>query len=82
MQPTEQKNKKMDFDVFYCEINHFSTFENTAHPAIQTCMIYYKKSSLYWRYYDEVCNEWLGLTQPLRAWSTEVRRNVTAVASR
>ena len=40
-----------------------------------------KKSSLYLRYYAEACNEWWGLSPPLRAWTTQLQRSITAVAS-
>ena len=40
------------------------------------------KSSLYSLYYAEACNEWRGPSPRLSAWATQLRRNVSAVASR
>ena len=40
------------------------------------------KSSLYLWYYGEACNEWRGPSPRLSARATQLRRNVTAVASR
>ena len=40
------------------------------------------KSSLYSPYYAEACNELRGPSPRLRAWATQLRRNVATVASR
>ena len=40
------------------------------------------KSSLYSRYYAKACNEWRGPYPQLSAWTTQLRRNVAAVANR
>ena len=40
------------------------------------------KSSLYSPYYAEACNELRGPSPRLSAWATQLRRNVTTVASR
>ena len=40
------------------------------------------KSSLYWRYYAEACNEWWSPSPRLSVCATQLRRNVAAVASR
>ena len=40
------------------------------------------KSSLYSSYYAEACNELRGSSPRLRAWATQLRRNVATVASR
>ena len=39
------------------------------------------KSSLHWRYSAEACNEWRDPSPQLSAWTTQLRRNVAAVAS-
>ena len=41
-----------------------------------------KIKSLYSRYYAEACNEWWGPSPRLSAWTTQLRRNIAAVASR
>ena len=38
-------------------------------------------SSLYLRYYTEVCNKWHGPIPRLGAWAIQLHRNVTAMAS-
>ena len=43
---------------------------------------YQIKSSLYSPYYAEACNELQGPSPRLSAWTTQLRRNVAAVASR
>ena len=40
------------------------------------------KSSLYYRYFAEACNEWRGPFPLLSAWATQLRRNNATVASR
>ena len=40
------------------------------------------KPSLHSRYYTEACNEWRDPSPQLSAWTTQLRRNVAAVASR
>ena len=40
------------------------------------------KSSLYSRYYAEACNELRGPSPQFSAWATQLRRNITTVASR
>ena len=40
------------------------------------------KSSLYSRYYTEACNGWRDPSPRLSAWSTQLQRNIEAVASR
>ena len=40
------------------------------------------KSSLYSRYYAEESNEWRGPSPRRSAWATQLRKDVTAVASR
>ena len=41
-----------------------------------------QKTSLYSRYYAQACNERRGPSPRLSAWTTQLRRNIAAVASR
>ena len=50
--------------------------------TLYQCCFYEIKSSLYSRYYVEVCNQRRDPSPRLSAWTTQLRRNVAAVASR
>ena len=77
-----QKKKTVEKPVklfFLAYKIHLNTNQNI---NTNMCVQIKIKSSLYSPYYAEACNELRGPSPRLSAWATQLRRNVTTVASR